>query len=175
MIAPLYCQTMADYNGWMKSKIYHAAATLSDEARKRDVGAFFISLHGTLNHLLVGDSMWISRFAPSEKLPVPASQISALNQELTSDFAQLLDWRRTLDDAINSMAAEQTQAILDGPLVYKRMNGAEMRTPYAAAMMHFFNHQTHHRGQCTTILFQLGVDVGATDLISMPSVRDDAK
>jgi uncharacterized damage-inducible protein DinB len=86
-----------------------------------------------------------------------------------------LAWRRALDDAINAMATSVTQATIDSELVYKRMNGMEMRTPYAVALTHFFNHQTHHRGQATTILMQLGIDPGATDLITMPGVRADAK
>ena len=175
MITPTYCQMMARYNGWMNSTIYHAAATLIDEARTRDIGAFFKSLNGTLNHLIVADTLWLSRFAPNEKLPVPAAQISALNQVLTSDFAQLLDWRRSLDDGIHSMANTLTQTLIDSELVYKRMNGQEMRTPYGNALAHFFNHQTHHRGQATTLLMQLGVDPGTTDLISMPGVRAEAK
>jgi uncharacterized damage-inducible protein DinB len=175
MITPAFCQTMARYNGWMNSNIYHTAAPLSDEQRTRDVGAFFGSLNGTLNHLIVADSAWMRRFAPNADLPIPAAQITALNQVLTEDFAQLLAWRRALDDAINAMATSVTQATIDSELVYKRMNGMEMRTPYAVALTHFFNHQAHHRGQATTILMQLGVDPGATDLITMPGVRADAK
>jgi uncharacterized damage-inducible protein DinB len=175
MITPAFCQTMARYNGWMNSNIYHATAPLSDEQRTRDVGAFFGSLNGTLNHLIVADTAWMHRLAPNADLPIPAAQITALNQVLTEDFAQLLAWRRALDDAINAMATSVTQATIDSELVYKRMNGMEMRTPYAIALTHFFNHQTHHRGQATTILMQLGIDPGATDLITMPGVRADAK
>jgi uncharacterized damage-inducible protein DinB len=175
MMTPAFCQTMARYNGWMNSNIYHAAATLSDEQRTRDVGAFFRSLNGTLNHLIVADTAWMSRFAPAARLPIPAANITALNQILTEDFAQLLDWRRALDDAINTMASNLAQTTIDSELVYKRMNGMENRTPYALALIHFFNHQTHHRGQATTILMQLGVDPGATDLITMPGLRAEAK
>ncbi len=175
MITPAYCKMMARYNGWMNSTIYHAAATLTNEARTRDIGAFFKSLNGTLNHLIVADTLWMSRLAPNEQLPVSAAQISALNQVLTQDFAQLLDWRRTLDDGINAMASALTQPLIDSELVYTRMNGQEVRTPHATALTHFFNHQTHHRGQATTLLMQLGIDPGTTDLISMPGIRAEAK
>jgi uncharacterized damage-inducible protein DinB len=175
MITPAYCQTMARYNGWMNSNIYHAAATLTDEQRTRNVGAFFGSLNGTLNHLIVADTAWMHRFAPSANLPIPAAQITALNQVLTEDFGQLLESRRALDDAINAMAATLEQQFIDSELFYTRTDGIEMRRPYAIALTHFFNHQTHHRGQATTILMQLGVDPGATDLITMPGVRADAK
>ncbi len=170
MITPAYCQTMARYNGWMNSKIYHAAATLPEEARTRDVGAFFKSLNGTLNHLVVADTLWVSRFAPALSLPLPAAQMRTLNQVLTEDFAQLLTWRRALDDAINAMALSETQAQIDSDLLYTRSDGIAARAPRAATLMHFFNHQSHHRGQATTILMQLGVDPGQTDLIWMPGV-----
>jgi uncharacterized damage-inducible protein DinB len=175
MLTTTYCQTMARYNGWMNSKIYHAAATLTDEQRTRDVGAFFKSLHGTLNHLVVGDTAWMRWFTPGANFPVPASQITALNQVLTTDFDQLLQWRRALDDIINEMASTLSQTVIDSELIYRRVSGKKVRTPFAVALTHFFNHQTHHRGQATTILMQLGVDVGDTDLIAMPGMREDAK
>jgi uncharacterized damage-inducible protein DinB len=171
MINRPYLQTMARYNSWMNSKIYVAAATLTNEQRTRNVKAFFKSLNGTLNHLIIADSNWIRRFSLGVQLPVPAEQITALNQILTNDFGQLLEWRRMLDDIIEAMTKALSQEAMDSELVYTRMNGIETRTSYAMALMHFFNHQTHHRGQASTILTQLGVDVGETDLLAMPGVR----
>ena len=62
MIAPAYCQLMARYNRWMNERLYALCAGLDDDERKRDRGAFFGSIHGTLNHLLWGDRMWLGRF-----------------------------------------------------------------------------------------------------------------
>jgi uncharacterized damage-inducible protein DinB len=159
---------MASYNSWMNSKVYHSASLLSDQDRKKNVGAFFKSLHGTLNHLVVGDTIWTNRFAPNLRLPVAVDQIKALNQILTDDFGQLLEWRRKTDDAINQMVEQLTEAMISGELTYTRTDGETMRKPFAHTLVHFFNHQTHHRGQASTILKQQGLDLGQTDLTWMP-------
>jgi uncharacterized damage-inducible protein DinB len=172
MISREYCLAMATYNAWMNDRLYTAAAPLTDEARKRDLGAFFGSLHATLNHLLVGDSLWLSRFSPSAVLPVPASEIRALDQILFDDFHGLRTARQTLDTAATQWAQRLPDPPLPPTLRYRRMNGEDMTVAFAVAVIHFFNHQTHHRGQATTLLKQLGVDPGVTDFIMMPGLLD---
>ena len=163
MITPDYARTMARYNRWMNGTVYAAAARLSDAERKRDLGAFFKSLHGTLNHVLVGDRVWMGRLTGH-----PAS-FPSLAHELCADFADLERERGVTDDAIDALAAALTPERLAAPLTYRTVLNPRMVTyPLDLVLMHFFNHQTHHRGQATTLLMQLGVDPGLTDLIYLP-------
>lgn len=169
MITPAFARVMAAYNRAMNDSIYAAAARLPDAERKRDLGAFFKSLHGTLNHLLLGDRLWLGRLVGT-----PTS-FPSLGHELFSDFAALRAERAATDAEIVAYAEALTAEILARPLVYRTMlkprNVAYGRD---VALMHFFNHQTHHRGQATTLLMQLGVDPGATDLIVMPGLERPA-
>jgi uncharacterized damage-inducible protein DinB len=169
MIAPAYVRTMAAYNRTMNDVIYAAAARLSDAERKRDLGAFFKSLHGTLNHLLVGDRIWLGRL-----VGIPAN-IPSLGHELYADFAELRRERAKTDGEIADYAAALTPESLAAPLVYRTMlDPRNVSFDRGFALMHFFNHQTHHRGQATTLLMQLGIDPGATDLVVMPGFERPA-
>jgi uncharacterized damage-inducible protein DinB len=148
----------AAYNRWMNDKIYDCAARLTDEQRKRDLGAFFGSLHGTLNHLLLGDRNWMQRFRGQ---PVTGT---SLREELHADFEALRTARRQMDDAIEAWAASLPDSFADTPFRFRAVGRAQDQTiPGWAAAVHLFNHQTHHRGQATTLLKQLGQDPGVTD------------
>lgn len=169
MITPDYARTMAAYNRWMNETVYAAAARLSDAERKRDLGAFFKSLHGTLNHLLVGDRLWLGRFTGA---PVT---FPSLGHELYADFGELRRERGQTDAAIEAMAAAITPERLAGPLLYRSLlNPRDVTIPFGFALTGFFNHQTHHRGQATTLLMQLGIDPGVTDLIALPGYEPKA-
>jgi uncharacterized damage-inducible protein DinB len=159
-----YARQMAGYNRWVNEHLYATCAELSDEARKRDVGAFFKSVHGTLNHLLLGDRMWLSRFTGE------SYKISTLGDELYADFSVLRQERGRTDHALEAWAATLTPAELAGELHYIGIAKPVPRHyPYWFALVHLFNHQTHHRGQITVMLTQLGVAPGATDLIALPA------
>jgi uncharacterized damage-inducible protein DinB len=163
MISMSYARAMAAYNRWMNDKLYDCAARLSDEARKRDVGAFFKSIHGTLNHLLLTDRIWLGRFTYK---PFAAK---SLDQELYADFAELRAERAVTDGAITAWVGALTEQDLAGELAYTTMTNLQpRRDPFWFALTHFFNHQTHHRGQVTTLLFQRGVDPGVTDFLRLP-------
>ena len=166
MISRQYVETMSAYNAWMNVRLYESCARLSDIDRKRDVGAFFKSLHGTLNHLLVGDRVWMARF---KGLP---SLIKALDQELYSDFEELREQRVGTDREIISWAASLSDTSIGSDLSYMSIVNPQPRTiPLRFALVHFFNHQAHHRGQVTTLLMQLGIDPGVTDLLGMPELQ----
>jgi uncharacterized damage-inducible protein DinB len=155
-----YARTMARYNQWMNRALYDCSARLSDDQRKEDVGAFFKSIHGTLNHLLVGDSVWMGRF--QGPVFVPAS----LAQELHADFGDLRRAREAMDERIVDWVANLSDAVLASELQYTSIvNPQPRRMPMGLAVAHFFNHQTHHRGQLTTLLMQRGIDPGVTDLM----------
>jgi uncharacterized damage-inducible protein DinB len=158
-----YAGTMSAYNRWMNERMYEACAALPDEQRKRDVGAFFKSIHGTLNHLLLADRVWMGRFTG-----VPF-KVRSLGQELHADYAELRAERARTDDAIAKWAASLRPADFDGELNYTSIDKPEpRRLPLGLAIVHFFNHQTHHRGQVTALMKQCGVDPGVTDLLFMP-------
>ena len=167
MIYPEYCQTMAAYNGWMNRTVYEAAARLPDEERKADRGAFFRSIHSTLNHIIWGDYVWLSRFN-GKSYPV-----GKMGVDLFDDFGGLLDARRAMDDEILAWAAQLDAAQLAGSLTwFSGVAQREFTRLRSLCIMQMFNHQTHHRGQVTTLLKQSGIDPGITDLPWAPLTRD---
>jgi len=161
MITPAYCRTMAAYNTEMNRRFYAAAATLDDAARRRPCGAFFGSLHGTLCHLVWGDTMWMSRFDGGTPPPVKLPE----SPRMIEDFATLRTTREALDARIESWAAGIEQPALDGDLTwFSGAAGREVRRAMSLLVMHFFNHQTHHRGQAHALLTAAGASTGDTDL-----------
>lgn len=164
---------MAEYNDWMNAKLYGAAMTLSENELAVDRKAFFGSILGTLNHLLLGDILWLKRFA-SHPANYPALEVvrqlhmpASLDVLLFSDIESLAKQRKLLDKAITAWAHAVTEQELDSSLSYASMKGIAAQKCFFSLIMHFFNHQTHHRGQATTLLSQAGVDVGSTDLLAL--------
>ncbi|HEX5056644.1 MAG TPA: DinB family protein [Gammaproteobacteria bacterium] len=159
-------KTLAAYNRWMNERLYECCARLPDAARKQDMGAFFKSIHGTLNHLLLSDRVWLGRFTGK------AFAVSSLAQELYADFDQLRAERAVTDALISAWIASLNAKDLARDLVYTTIvNPQQRRTPLWFTLSHLFNHQTHHRGQLTTLLFQQGIDPGVTDLLALPPDR----
>jgi uncharacterized damage-inducible protein DinB len=163
---------LARYNAWMNDRVYTTAATLTDEERKRDLGAFFRSIHGTLNHILLADRAWLGRFTRDRTVAEsrdaagnPIALTGRLDQELYADFDRLGHERARTDEAIVRFVAGLTPERLAAPLAYRTSAGEACEHPLWWAVTHFFNHQTHHRGQVTTLLKQLGRDPGVTDLV----------
>jgi uncharacterized damage-inducible protein DinB len=162
MITPAYVRTMARYNAEMNRRLYGAAAQLSDADRKADRGAFWGSIHGTLAHLLWGDGQWMSRFAGWPKPAVPIRQSGGM----VEDFATLRARREQADAGIIAWADTVDSVWLDQDLAW--FSGAanrEMRRPRGFLVAHFFNHQTHHRGQAHALLTAHRVETGDTDLM----------
>jgi uncharacterized damage-inducible protein DinB len=172
-------RTMAQYNTWMNRSIYDTCGALSDEERTRDVHAFFGSIHRTLNHLLLTDRVQMARFVGADRMRSlddggRAIEIRSLDQELYADFLTLRREREKSDAAIEAWTAsnEITSEFLERDMVYDAMSAAgRYRVPMWIAVMNFFNHQTHHRGQITTLLSQLGHDPGVTDLMALHRVK----
>lgn len=163
MFAGNQAQLMAEYNRWMNEKLYAACIPLPDEERKRDRGAFFKSIHGSLNHLLWGDRAWLGRFNGKRYDTGP------VGVDLYADFAELRAARAAMDREILDWAAGVTSAWLQEPMTWtSRLYGFTQTQPRWVLVTQMFNHQTHHRGQITTLLSQLGVAVGVTDLPLVP-------
>jgi uncharacterized damage-inducible protein DinB len=153
---------MARYNRWANTRLYDAAAKLPDDAYRRDIGLFFRSLHGTLNHLLTTDRIWMHRI--DGKGPSPA-RLDAIQYE---DFAQLHEARAAEDARIVDFVEAQTEAGLDAVHDYKTTAGAPQQDPLRTILAHLFNHQTHHRGQAHTALSILtGAEPPSIDLLPM--------
>ncbi len=165
MITPAYAHTLAAYNRWQNQQLYACCAGLDAEALQQDRGAFFRSIIGTLNHLLLADRIWLGRFLAE---PYAAR---ALDEILFVDLQSLRQAREATDRQIDNWAATLTEGTLMQTLEYTSLVGNEPRSlPFWLAVTHFFNHQTHHRGQVTTLLSQSGIDVGVTDLPWMPDL-----
>ena len=167
-MTPEVCRAFARYNRWMNGKVYDAAARLSDEDRKRDRGAFFRSIHGVLNHILLADRVWLGRLAGRVAEPgfIGVDGIKTLDQELASDFDELRRQRDVTDAALDAFAEKLTAESLAKTIRFVR-KGQETEVPLWWIVTQVFNHQTHHRGQITTLLFQAGQDPGATDIYAM--------
>jgi len=166
MIDKQFVDRMAKYDRWQNANLYGCGDRLSDEDRKRERGAFFGSIHGTLNHLLWGDRIWMHRFAGTEK---PAGGI----KESTShypDWQNLKRERENFDGVILRWAQALDPHWLEGELTW--FSGAaqrEITRPKWILVTHFFNHQTHHRGQVHCMITQCGIRPGATDLPFQPA------
>ncbi|MBK6358390.1 MAG: DinB family protein [Comamonadaceae bacterium] len=165
---------LARYNTWFNARLFDACERLDDAARKLPRGAFFGSIHATLNHLLWGDAMWLGRFAaqgeasdalPTDLLALPAG--ARHETELYADWAALRAHRERLDAAIEAWLAALPADFPQRTMRYSNTKGVHREHPMWQALTHFFNHQSHHRGQVTTLLMQAGVDVGVTDLIAL--------
>lgn len=150
----------AAYNKWANGQLYDAAADLTPEELVRDMGAFFRSLLGTLNHLLVADRIWMKRFTGEGQAP------NKLDTILFTDFGKLRAAREAEDKRIAEYIEGLTEKAFAGRFTY--MTVTDMRTVsqrLAPALAHLFNHQTHHRGQAHAILTSLGRPSAELDLI----------
>lgn len=172
-MTPQTAVLMSQYSRWMNRRIFEAAAKLDAAELMADKGAFFGSILGTLNHLAVGDTAWLHRFAQHPHRFEALADLSefkrptSLRQTIASDLAGLADYRLRLDELIAQWAAEIRPEHLAEAVSYNSMAGVSMRKDFGLLLQHFFNHQTHHRGQVTTLLYQSGVDVGVTDLLAL--------
>lgn len=166
-------ERMAAYNRWMNHKVYQSAAKLDPVELQADRKAFFGSVFGTLNHILVADTIWLKRFAghpgnfQALKILHEVDAPTSLSQILHPDLDQLERARSMMDEIIIRMCSEAGEHDYNASLRYVTTKGQAFENEFAIVVQHFFNHQTHHRGQVTTLLSQAGIDVGATDLVVM--------
>jgi uncharacterized damage-inducible protein DinB len=161
LVTPAYVRTMADYNAEMNRRLYDAAARIPDTERRRDRGAFWCTLHGTLCHLLWGDQMWMSRFDGWPKPDV----IQKNSATLVVDFDRLKRERAEADEKISAWAGRVTDKWLaEDQVWFSASVQKELRQPRSFLVAHFFNHQTHHRGQAHALITACGEKTGDTDL-----------
>jgi len=166
-------ELMAEYNQWMNDKICATAGDVEQEDLIEDRGAFFGSILGTLNHIVVGDIIWLKRFAKHPAGSNALREISelpdpiGLDQILFEDFDRLREHREWLDRQIISWIAGLAVDDLGHILSYHNTKGVLARRRFSDLILHFFNHQTHHRGQISVLLSQAGKDIGVTDLLAL--------
>lgn len=169
-------ELMAHYNHRLNRQVYEAASNLDREMLTKDLGAYFKSILGTLNHILVGDLIWLNRFSKHSSLFVSLNKLSnyeipqKLDDILYQDFVQLRHVRSEIDQIIIAWAASEAEEYdYMRALKYTNTRGISSSRNFSEIVSHFYNHQTHHRGQVSTLLSQLGYDVGVTDfLIDIP-------
>ncbi|MDP9591862.1 UNVERIFIED_ORG: putative damage-inducible protein DinB [Shinella zoogloeoides] len=139
------------YNSWANARLYDAVAKLDDADFRRDLGAFFRSLHGTLNHLLAADRIWLKRFTGEGDAPTSLAAI------LYEDFEGLHAARQREDERLSAFIDSLSEAQIAADVTYSPLsNPGEITHPLGLALTHVFNHQTHHRGQCHAMLTALG-------------------
>jgi len=164
-------QLLANYNRWMNEKLFDASSRLDERELRLNKGAFFGSVFGTLNHLMVGDILWLKRFAQNpgkfqslENIRT-ASLPASLDAILYEDLGSLRSARQKLDADIILFSEEVTAQQLAEELAYKDFKGNAYADPLGLLVQHLFNHQTHHRGQISTLFSQSDIDIGPTDLM----------
>ena len=150
----------AGYNAWANRRLYEASAALTDAEYRADQRAFFKSMHGTLNHLLATDRIWMQRFtgqgeAPDRLDAILHERLNELRAAREAEDKRIIDWVASLDEGA-----------LRGVIRYRRVSTPEeFVQPLMPALDHWFNHQTHHRGQAHMILTSLGKKAPELDLL----------
>jgi len=148
----------ADYNKWANTRLFDACAELSDDDYFKPRQAFFGSIHGVLNHMMVGDTIWTSRLHGT-------SPVIALNSEMYPQRDALRRAREAMDADIIAYMAGMTDADMTGDVTYATTSGEPFTMRRDVILQHFFNHQTHHRGQAHGLLSQTDVAPPALDLL----------
>jgi uncharacterized damage-inducible protein DinB len=150
----------AGYNAWANERLYEATSRLSDADYRADQGAFFKSMHGTLNHILVADRIWMHRFTGEGALP------QSLDAILYEEFEPLREARRVEDERIVAYVRGLTDADVASDIHYGTISQpAKFVQPLSSALSHVFNHQTHHRGQAHCLLTKVAGEAPSLDLI----------
>ncbi len=167
-----HAQIMARYNQGMNERILEAIDALPPERAWADLGAFFGSIMGTMNHLYVTDTTWLQRLA---KFPHPFPELETVvqvdtstwtyNTPVFSDIASFAEGRRELDRTIVAWSRRLSEVNLETPLTYHNMRGQPFRKPFGELAMQLLTHQVHHRGHVTCLLMQEGQAIDGTGFL----------
>jgi uncharacterized damage-inducible protein DinB len=158
-VKPLF-EMMAAYNGWANERLFGAVRKLPDAQYRSDRGAFFGSIQGTLNHILIGDRIWMHVFTGEGERP---RQLDAI---LYDDLDTLWAARRAEDARISAYVSRLSENDLLGTVHYKPLRSpTDIEQHLAPLLLHVFNHQTHHRGQAHAILTHFTPEAPSLDLV----------
>ena len=164
-----YFQQLAAYHAWATQRLLQEHVALMNEADyRRKVGLFFGSIHGTLNHLLVAETIWQARFIDGK------SPALAMDEELETNARKLAESLSTLSSRWSHWLDGINPPELAGTLRYSRANGQVLNLPFAQTLGHVFNHATHHRGQMTaamTVMSYASPELDWVRLLQLQSVR----
>lgn len=167
MITPEYACQMSVYNHWQNDSLITAADTLDDDARRSDRGAFFGSIHKTLNHILWADQIWMHRLAATPKPAAMSIPESVAQHDSWNEYKAA---RHAFDQMMMAWARRLGAEDFTGHLTwYSGAIEANVTNPRAVLVVHMFNHQTHHRGQVHAMLTAAGARPGDTDMAFMPA------
>jgi len=159
MVIDKQFEMLSQYNSWMNENIFNICDSLSDDVRNKDMGAFFGSIHRTLDHILYGDKAWLERLRDNTYTP------RDINKPLFSNWEDLKRERVIVDSEIDIWVKSLSENKLNEIHTYtSNVDSKQRSVPYWSLVHHIFHHQTHHRGQLTTLLSQLGIDFGSTDI-----------
>jgi uncharacterized damage-inducible protein DinB len=163
---------MSDYNQRMNKQIYNVVKALGETEINADRGAYFKSIIGTLNHILVGDLIWLTRFSMHSERYISLQALAVfpkptgLDQIIFADFKSLFETRQKVDLLISTwLKNEVKENDFNAFLRYSNMKGVVSEGDFGELVSHLFNHQTHHRGQLSTLLNQMNYDIGDTDFL----------
>ncbi|MFL6617838.1 MAG: DinB family protein [Povalibacter sp.] len=160
---------MAEYNAWANARLYEMARRLPDEQYRQDVGVYFKSLHGTLNHIMAADLIWMRRLTGTGDHP---SKLSAI---VFDDLVSLSAARQREDQRIIDFVGTLSDDQMEEQLEYSMLNGKSGKQRRREVLAHVFNHQTHHRGQAHAVLTLLGIaEPDPLDLLIMQRERSEA-
>lgn len=151
-------RTLARYNRLANDRLYEACGALSEEERGADRRAFFGSILGTLNHILIGDRIWLTRFEGGE---IPSTSLGRI---LYEDFGALREARTAEDARVDRFADGLSEDFLSESITYVNNDNLELVDPNIVLVAHFFNHQTHHRGQVSAMITQTHVPSPVLDM-----------
>lgn len=164
---------LAEYNKLMNQRIFSSASQLPDEELKKNCSAFFGSILGTLNHIMVGDIVWLKRFSEHSSSRCSLLYISdidkpkSLDSILFDDLESLKNEREKIDKVIIQWVRSLSDTDFSSYISYSSMGGKLFKKKCSSLICHLFLHQVHHRGQVTTLLSQAGISFGDTDLIEI--------
>jgi uncharacterized damage-inducible protein DinB len=150
---------LARYNTMANQRLYAACAELSDAEYRRERSASFGSIHRTLNHILLGDRIWMARF-----IDPAISTTPPLGAELYSDFASLRDAREREDARLQEFMGALNESLLQREISYVNNAGKPCNDPAALIFAHLFNHQTHHRAQIQMMLRETPAELPSLDM-----------
>jgi len=152
----------ASYNHWANGRIYEAAGAVSEAERNRDRGAFFRSLHGTLNHILVADRVWMDRLEGKPNEFMKSYKLDTVTHPV---WAELCAARADMDSRIIGYLEGLTEATFHAPIAYEDSSGGKHSNSPLEILPHFFNHETHHRGQAHDLVHQITSNAPSLDMI----------
>lgn len=162
---------LANYNEWVNNNLIEVSSKLTSKELAQDRNLFFGSVFGTLNHILVADTIWLKRFANHSRQFTSLKELSSreyptsLAEILYPEFSQFCSARKSMDRTIVAFVNETENADYDQVLEYANTKGVRFRKRFGHLVQHLFNHQTHHRGQITAAFSQMGQEYGSTDLL----------